>query len=211
MIKIFFFDYNNECNKGNNMTKFCVIDIETTGLSPRDNTIHQISGFVRFDRETKYAFNIKMQPLSWKKVDPAALAVSNLTEDMLSNYQSAQGGYIEFLNVLDRYVDKFDSNDKLFFVGYNSNSFDMPFIRQWFLDFGNKYFGSYFYQQGIDLFPMSVFFFSDALQRDKKMKLANACKAAGITVDETRLHDAMYDIQLTEALLTFFEDRYKFR
>lgn len=103
---------------------------------------------------------------------------------------------IAFLNTC---VNRFDKNDKMQFIAYNAK-FDTDFVRELFEKNGNKWYGSYFYTPSIDVMQMAAFVFYISNKRPENFKLATVCKYYGFKVDDTKLHDSLYDIELTKDL-----------
>ena len=180
--------------------KLLFFDLETTGLSWHENGIHQISGCVEIDGEVKEHFNFNVAPNPRLKIEDAALAVAHKTREQVVAYPPMAEVYKQFVALLAKYVDKFDTSDKFFLVGFNNASFDNQFLRNWFAQNGDKYFGSWFWANSLDVFILATqkLLHKRSIMLDFKLK--TACAHAGIIVDETKLHDASYDIELTRAL-----------
>ncbi len=178
------------------------IDVETTGLSPWKCGIVQIAGFVEIDEEEKETFNIKMRPRSEDDLQPGAMkmhekaGVNVLDEARLSNYQ----GYEFLVQVLGNYVDRFDKKDKFHFCGYNSHSFDMPFVHQLFIRQDDKFFRSWFHYPSIDVMLMASFHLRLSRHLLVNFKQSTVAQVYGIEVEEESLHDALYDVRLTRGI-----------
>ena len=68
------------------MTKIMYYDLETTGLQPLVNGIHQIAGIIEINGKVVEEFNINMRPAEFHIIEPKALETSNLTvEDIMNN------------------------------------------------------------------------------------------------------------------------------
>lgn len=107
--------------------------------------------------------------------------------------------YNNLVSCLDKVVDRYDKEDKAYFIAYNSR-FDEDFIRQLFLKNNNKYYGSYFYNPSIDIMQMAAFKLMRKNIRPENFKLGTICKHFNINIDETKLHNALYDIQKSKEL-----------
>ena len=172
-------------------------DLETTGLDHEKHGVHQLSGMIVINGEIKETFNFKVQPRAGALVSQEALAIANVTVDILRTYKPLQDTYNEFVAILSKYVDKFNKNDKFFLVGYNNASFDNQFLRSWFTANGDKYFGSWFWSNSFDVMVLATPYLAAKRASMENFKLLTVAKACGVQVDESKLHDADYDIYLT--------------
>ena len=115
-------------------------------------------------------------------------------------YYDYKQAFKSFEKILDRYVSKYKREDKFFLVGYNNATFDNHFLRAFHLRNEHKYFGSYFWANPIDVYVLA----SHKVMKDRHLltdfKLKTACKHFDIEVDESKLHDAIYDVELTRNL-----------
>ncbi len=182
------------------MAKLLFFDIENTGVMHWRNGIHQISGCIEIDGEVKEYFDIHVQPNPACTIEDAALAVSNVTREDLAKYETFRMGYIIFTQMLAKYVDKFNKKDKFFLVGYNNASFDNQFLRAFFVQNGDNYFCSYFWSSSIDVMVLSAHYLMRKRHDMVDFKLMTVAKTLGIEVDNSKLHDAEYDINLTRQI-----------
>ena len=79
-------------------------------------------------------------------------------------------------------------------------SFDNQFLRAWFLQNGDKYFGSYFWSNSIDVMVLATPYLASQRSQMENFKQGTVAKALGIEIDESRLHDALYDIQVCKSI-----------
>ena len=98
--------------------------------------------------------------------------------------------------MLSKYVDKFDKKDKFFLVGYNNASFDNSFFRAFFVQNNDNYFGSWFWSNSLDAMVLASNFLINERNNMIDFKQSTVAKYLGIEVDETKLHDAEYDVNL---------------
>ena len=172
-------------------------DLETTGLSYWKNGIHQIAGFIEIDGIIEETIDYRVKPVDGAVIVPEALKVGNVTEDDVMNYPHMGLVYTELISIMKKYIDKFNKKDKFHLVGYNNRQFDDPFLRAWFTQNHDKYFGSWFWSDSIDVMVLA----SDHLAKKRGLmenfKLMTVAKEMGIEVDDDKLHDGLYDIGLT--------------
>lgn len=129
--------------------KVVFFDLETTGTLVNKHGIHQISGMIVIDGEVKETFDFKVQPNPKAEIVQEALDVAGVTKEQILSYPAMGYVYGQFTAILNKYVDKYNKQDKFFLAGYNNASFDNQFLRAWFLQNGDKYFGSYFWSNSI--------------------------------------------------------------
>lgn len=177
--------------------KILFFDLETTGLSPAKNGIHQISGCIEIDGKVTEWFDFKVKPNPKCVIEEEALKIAGVTKDEVLAYPEMKTVYNDIIEMLSQHCDKFNKKDKFFLVGYNNASFDNQFLRGFFLQNGDNYFGSWFWSNTIDVMVLASEFTKGTRDSMQDFKLKTVAIALGIEVDEARLHDAKYDIELT--------------
>jgi DNA polymerase-3 subunit epsilon len=182
------------------MNKLFFYDLETTGVKFWKNGIHQISGKIVIDGETKETFNFKVQPHKDAIIEDEALAVGGITREDLANYKPMHEVYSELIAILSKYVDKYNKTDKFHLVGYNNASFDNQFFRAFFTQMGDNYFGSWFWADTHDVMVMASVYLASSRAKMPNFKLSTVAKEFDIDVLDESLHDALYDIELTEQI-----------
>lgn len=182
------------------MSKLLFFDLETTGTNFRQNGIHQIGGIVDIDGKEMERFDIRLAPNPLAKIEPEALEVGGVTLEQIQGYQPMESGYMEFVSILSRYVNRYNKKDKFYLVGYNNASFDNQFLRALFAQCNDKFFGSWFWPNSMDVYVMATPHLINQRADMENFKLMTVAKTMGIEIDENRLHDATYDIELTREL-----------
>ena len=188
--------------------KLLFFDLETTGTLVNKHGIHQLSGAVVINGEIEERFNLHVQPNPQAQIEQAALDVAGVTREQIMAYPPMGVIYNQFVDILSKYVDKFNKKDKFFLVGYNNASFDNQFLRAWFIQNGDKYFGSWFWANCIDVMVMATPYLADRRTEMENFKQGTVAKALGIGVDDTKLHDALYDIEVCKAIYDIVCTRY---
>jgi DNA polymerase-3 subunit epsilon len=188
--------------------KLFFLDLETTGVKYWRNGIHQISGCIEIDGEVKESFNFKVQPFKGATIEDEALAIGGINRAGLEDYSLFEDVYAELLTILSRYVDKYNKKDKFFLVGYNNAAFDNSFFRAFFVQNGDNYFGSWFWANPIDVYVLASFKLMSERVNMVDGKLKTVAAYLGILVDESKLHDAAYDIELTMSIYKIVTDPY---
>lgn len=182
--------------------KIIFFDLETTGLYENKHGIHQISGAVVINGAVVERFNFRVRPFEGAAIEQSALEVGGVTVEQIMAYPPMEQVYRQFTEMLGRYVDKYNKSDKFFLAGYNNAHFDNQFLRAWFSQNGDKYFGSWFWSNTIDVMVMATPYLASKRAEMPNFKQATVAKALGFNVDENRLHDAEYDIQLCMDIYT---------
>jgi DNA polymerase-3 subunit epsilon len=184
-------------------------DLETTGLDYKTNAIHQFSGCIELDGTVIESFNFKIKPFEGAVIVPKALETSNVTEEQIMAYPPAEEVFAEFMRMLSRYVKKFDKKDKMFLVGYNNAAFDNAFLREFYVRHQkDDYFNSWFWGNTIDVMVLASEYLADVRVGMENFKLMSTARAVGIEIDESKLHDAEYDIELTRNIYRIVTNRF---
>jgi DNA polymerase-3 subunit epsilon len=180
------------------MAKLLFIDFETTGTNHWQHCIHQIAGIIKIHGVEKERFEFKVKPHPAGLIEDAALAVSGVTRETLASaeYFTQKEVYTELVKMLEKYVDKFNSRDKYYVIAYNGASFDMNFFRAFFKQCGDNYFGSWFWSACIDPMILAAQYFLEDRKFMENFKQSTVAKQFDIVVDEARLHDAVYDVEI---------------
>ena len=178
--------------------KIFYFDTETTGLDHNKNAIIQLAYIVEIDGVEKEEGNILIQPGISDIVEPSALQVNGRTHDEIykAPFLPPADAFAKIMDVLNKYIDRYDKNDKFFPAGYNVQ-FDCNFLSSFFTKNGNKFYGSYFEYLKLDPSSLLIFFSITSKVKLESYKLANVCKHFGI---EINAHDAMSDIRATKML-----------
>jgi len=140
--------------------KLFFFDTETSGLDPDRNDILSLSYIIEINGSIRKRDTLYIQPFNWDALDPGALMVNGFTVEKLLTFHEPHYAHAALLDVLSRYVDKFDPQDKFYPVAYNVK-FDMGFLSSFFKKCDDPYFGSWF--NGKDLDPLQMLRYLDYL------------------------------------------------
>lgn len=173
--------------------KLFFADTETTGLDPLRNEAFQLAFIVEVDGKVVCEKNIRMRPARPENADAKALEVTKKTLAELATYPLRQQAYREFTETLAKFVDKYDKNDKLVWVGQNPE-FDVRFVRSFFKEHNDNYFGSWFDSRPADLISLAVAAKVKGLINPENFKLGTLAAEFGIKFDA---HDALADVRAT--------------
>lgn len=178
------------------MSKLIFFDVETTGLNHWQSCIHQLSGLIEIDGEVVQEFNYRIQPHPAALISDEALAVGHTTRADLITFCTQIDVHKEFCLAMSPHVDKYNSKDKFHLVGYNSASFDNPFLRAFFKQCGDDYFGSWFWSVPIDVMVLAGQYLMEDRPGMINFKQSTVARQFGIAIEDSRLHDAIYDVEV---------------
>jgi DNA polymerase-3 subunit epsilon len=180
--------------------KLFFFDLETTGVKYWKNGIHQISGEIVIDGETKERFNFHVAPHPRCLIEEQALEVCGVTQEQILAYPAMKEVYTKLISLLEKYVDRYDRNDKFFLVGYNNASFDNSFLKAFFVQNEDKFFYSWFWINSIDVMVLATTFLAEHRSEMKDFKQETVARTLDISLNADKLHDAEYDIWLTKTI-----------
>ena len=182
------------------MNKIIFIDTETGGVNPEKSALIQLSGIIRIDKKDVEKFNFYIKPFENSEVNEKALEVQGRTLDELKTekYIEEKEVYKQFINLLDKYIDKYDKTDKFIVAGYNVR-FDVDILKALFQRHGNNFLFSYLDSSMLDpLYSIRLLQIAGILPVLENNKLETWCKHFGI---ESKAHDSLEDIVATKKLI----------
>jgi len=182
------------------MNKIIFIDTETGGVNPEKAALIQLSGIIRIDKKDVEKFNFYIKPFENSEVTEKALEVQGRTLEELKTdkYVEEKEVYKQFINLLDKYIDKYDKTDKFIVAGYNVR-FDVDILKAFFQRHGNNFLFSYLDSSMLDpLYSIRLLQIAEVLPVLENNKLETWCKHFGI---ELKAHDSLEDIVATKKLI----------
>lgn len=190
-------------------------DLETTGIDPEKCGIHQISGAFVVNGRIEETFNYHVKPKEGCLCSDKAMEMAGHTyEEMmqLDEYLPMNEAFEKVYERIVYYCGGFnekgmiDWGKKIYTGGFNIHKFDGPFMRQWFIDNGHvikdpktgeeKSEWGYVTSGEIDVMLIAEPVLMRVRNRMKNFKQYSVAMALGIPVQEERLHEAGYDIEL---------------
>lgn len=183
------------------MEKLFFYDLETTGLDENKHAIHQLSGKIVIpETGVQEPFDFRLSPWEGAELDAKALEAGGVSAEQIMSYPRFSIAYFELIKIMNKYVDRYDKRDKFHLVGYNISSFDNRFFRKFFDMNLDQYFGSWFWSDPIDVFVLASNYFRRKRPTFENFKQSTVAKRLGIEIDETKLHEASYDIDVCEKI-----------
>ena len=175
-------------------------DTETTGVDKTKHGIHQLSFIITDNDRIIEKVNMKLVPFAECEYTEEALTITKTTKESIQKYPLTEKQAVDkLMKILDKYVFKFNKKDKYFMVGYNVH-FDNQFLRELFIRTGEKYFGSYFWSNPIDVMTLATQKLLEERSSMDNFKLMTVAEKFGLLEgkDEANFHDAMFDIEITK-------------
>lgn len=182
-------------------------DLETTGVDHRKHSPHQIAGLIEVNDEIVETFDIKVGPHPKAKIEPEALKVAGITLDQVKAYPPFDHGYRDLTRLLGKYIDKYNSKQKAWLIGYNNRAFDDLFLRMFFELNNDPYIGSWFWADTIDVLVLASEYLINRRSNMPSFKQGRVAQELGIAVEKDRLHDALYDVILTREIYKIVTNR----
>lgn len=182
------------------MNKIIFIDTETGGVNPEKAALIQLSGIIRIDKKDVEKFNFYIKPFENSEVTEKALEVQGRTLEELKTdkYVEEKEVYKQFINILDKYIDKYDRTDKFIVAGYNVR-FDVDILKAFFQRRGNNFLFSYLDSSMLDpLYSIRLLQIAEILPILENNKLETWCEYFEI---ELKAHDSLEDIEATKKLI----------
>lgn len=187
--------------------KFIFIDTETSGFDSKKNALIQVGGIVDIDGEIKEEFNFKLRPYGGEEWLESAYETNHISQEMAETFDDPSECFTNFKGILDKYINRYDKQDKAFFTAYNAN-FDTDFVRAWFVkeattardaQFGNG-FGNYFWVPSLDVMQVALIRTLKSRDQFQNFQLGTVCQMLGVEFNPEDAHDALYDIRKTREL-----------
>lgn len=175
-------------------------DTETTGLNYKRNSIHELSGIIEVDGIVAEEFQIFMAPHPKAIVTEEALRICSKTLEEIQAYPSMQTGYRKFISIINKYIDRYNPQQKAYLIGFNNRAFDDAFIRMLFELNGDTFFGSYFWSDTQDTLILASKYLEDRRPEMPTFKLKRVAITLGLVFDANKLHGALMDATLTRLI-----------
>lgn len=172
------------------MEKFFFCNLKTTGVDERESAIVELEAIIDVDGEVKEDFALQFKPFkgySYEKKALIKLRNEGISLEQMLNFPEESVGYSKLLELFERYVDRFNSLDKMFFVGFVA-LFNDRFLRKLFERQGDDYYGSWFWWPPIDLSTVACLDMLEERPSIKSFSLPSVLDWYGITGD-TKVHE----------------------
>lgn len=178
------------------------IDVETTGLEKLVHGLVEMAFIIEIDGEVIESGEMLINAFTYSrpcgsKVSPKALEVNGRSIEEIQGFPNSKDQCKGFVAIINKYIDRWDKNDKFKFIGYNVQ-FDAGFIQEWFKDSGYDNYGQYFCYKTVDPFELIKYLVHlEYLDTGKSQSLVAVSEYFGIELDA---HKAMSDIYATREI-----------
>ena len=176
--------------------KVFYFDVESSGLDSKLNDILSLAYLIEINKEIVETGELFMQPFNYNTINAKALEVNKLSIAQIKEFPTPQETHIELVKLFDRYIDKFNKNDKFISCGYNVR-FDVAFLSEFFLKNNHKYLFSYIDHHQLDVFNLLYILDYKGILNLESYKLENVAKYFGI---EHAAHNSLSDIKVTRQI-----------
>lgn len=181
-------------------------DTETTGTNYKRNSIIQLSGIIEKDGREVKRFDYSIKPHPKAVIEQEALHINGHKEEDFPNYLDMSVVHNRLIAVMSPYVDRYNPKDKAWLIGYNNRGFDDFFLRKFFELNGDKYIGSWFWNDTIDVLVLASQKLKSKRAYLKDFKLKTIAEFLGVLVDPEKLHDSLYDVIITRECYKILTD-----
>lgn len=168
-------------------------DTETSGIDPNRHGIISLAYAIEIDGQFPEHGKL-FSNCTGKEIEDGALKVNGFTREEIAAFPPPIEMYRSLTILFEKYVDKYDKNDKWIAGGYNVN-FDVGFLHQLWLDCNDNYFGSWFAFSVID--PIQIIRFLQYAGYDFPTSAKLSVIAEHLGIDNSNAHDALSDIRMT--------------
>jgi len=180
------------------VVKVLWLDTETTGLQDYKHDIIQLAYAVEINEKIVESGNLLIQPHRPENIDPSAMAIHGRSTEQVccAPHLPIKEAHRQLTEVLAMYCNKFDKSDKFHMGGFNV-LFDEGFLKAFFKNCGDTYYGSWFNYRKIDALQLAWMCEYRRLIQSVDFKLSTLCSLFNI---DLTAHDAMSDILASREL-----------
>jgi len=189
----------------NKIMKELFFDTETTGLNPKTNSIIQLAGYIKIDKEIKEEFDFRIKPYEDNNIQiQESIKIHKIPVEEMFSYPDSRDVFPKVIDLFDKYINKYDKEDKFIPAGQNV-SFDIEMLYVFFLRNNNKFLGSYInFSERKDLLPLIQTLRAMGKIDIPNSKLETVCNYFGIEIES---HNALSDIIATGKVFDILDEK----
>lgn len=186
-------------------------DTETTGLENTDNDIITLAGMFDIDGEIVEEVEYKMKPLKPENITQEALDVNGFTKSEILTFPDPIETKRDLEKKIKKYINPFKKNkgidDKFVPAGQNTQ-FDTGFLKALWTNCGDKWYGSLFSYQEVDLLSVTQILRLLKHLDTPNLKLETMANHFDVKIVA---HDAKSDIQATREIFYKILNRFTYK
>jgi DNA polymerase-3 subunit epsilon len=190
------------------MAKLIYIDVETGGTDPTKHALLEIGGVIEVNNKICEKFNWHLKPFPGDVIDDEALEVTGFKREEIETWSDPKNIHTLFIEMLDKYVDRYNKKDKFSLIAYNA-IFDDQCLREWFKKCKDKYYGSFIAYPPIDVAVLAGAEYIEERPNFSDFRLMTVAEHMGIRIDQDKAHSAFYDIAITYKIFKALMQRRK--
>lgn len=180
------------------MLKLMFIDTETTGTDTIMSGLWQIGGIIECGRRSE-EFLFECDVFEEDIFDPKVIEVTGITPQKLEMLPDPKEVFDKFVELLDKYVDRYDKQDKFTAIGFFAE-FDQKIIRTWFEKNDDDYFGSWFWHPWLCMANVAAFTYRKHRSDFLNFRMETVADQLGIDFDSNNLHNALFDAKIAREI-----------
>lgn len=178
-----------------------IYDLETSGLDPFRNAIMQISACMVEMNQTKgivplEAIDLKIRPRDGKRIDSKTLEMQRISEADLMERQTDIEAFEKFVAFINRHNERYNKHDKITLCGFGNSTFHTRFLRNWFDDNCDNFFGAFFRPEEIDIKSIAALSCVNKRPYLRSLDLGTVAGIYGIPFDKNKTYDSRYDLSV---------------
>jgi DNA polymerase III epsilon subunit-like protein len=185
--------------------RYAWCDLETTDVED-PLCLSPIQIFVKVEEPdgSVDSLNLFVQPLAGDIMSQGATDAHGFTMEDTKDFMDPRFAVVRLKRFLRGKVNRYDPTDKLLFSGYNA-FFDYKVLRVWFERQNVEFFGAFFSWPPYDVMSYAGKKLAPIRHHFPDFSLETVARFLGYQITDDRLHDAEYDIELTQYVSNVIE------
>lgn len=188
------------------MSRILWFDVETTDSDVRrGGGIHQLAYIIDIDGKEVVRRSFKMAPFKNDLINAKSLQVCGVDVTTIQAYESPLFAFAQLIEDLKKV-------GRVVCGGYNLAIFDLPYFQSWWFKCRNEQKAwnldllDYIHFDALDVRILAVNDLIDIRDTLFGFKLSDVAKYYGVSLDESKLHDALADIDITRQIYYNMKD-----
>jgi DNA polymerase-3 subunit epsilon len=154
-----------------------------TGFKVHRHSIFGIEMDVEVDGVIVNKIRYKVAPNPKAAIEDSQLKEYDTNETEVRSFPSMADIHKLLIQDLKKLVDNFDRKDKIYLIGFKNAGCDDLFLRAWFEQNGDTFFGSWFWHNSIDTSVLATQYLLDRRRDMHSFKMEAVAKELGLVTD----------------------------